>query len=54
MKLLAQTQSALGYRFYGGARNGRNAGGLLLSTGVYFYRLRAGGQTPTRKLLLLQ
>ncbi len=34
--------------------NGRNAGGLLLSTGVYFYRLRAGGQTTTRKLLLLQ
>ena len=34
--------------------NGRDDDGRLLSTGVYFYRLRTIGQTETRKLLLLQ
>jgi hypothetical protein len=34
--------------------NGRDASGAPVSTGVYFYRLQAGKQTLTRKMLLLK
>ena len=34
--------------------NGRDAAGAPVSTGVYFYRLQAGKQTLTRKMLLLK
>ncbi len=34
--------------------NSRNSNGLPVASGVYFYRLTAGGQTVTRKMLLLK
>lgn len=36
------------------AWNGRDANGRLLPAGVYFYRLRAGAQVATKKLILVQ
>jgi hypothetical protein len=34
--------------------NGRDANGRLLPAGVYFYRLRAGTQVATKKLILVR
>ena len=34
--------------------NGRNDGGSPVSTGVYFYRLRAGADAQTKKMILLK
>ena len=34
--------------------DGRNDSGVRVATGVYIYRLRAGGQVQVRKLLLLR
>jgi hypothetical protein len=34
--------------------DGRSARGQAVSSGVYLYRLRAGGHTETRRLLLLR
>ena len=34
--------------------NGRDAGGTPVSSGVYFYRLTAGGKTLTKKMVLLK
>jgi hypothetical protein len=38
--------------------SGRNAKGIAVSSGVYFYRLRAEGETPrlqqTRKMVLMK
>ena len=34
--------------------DGRNDAGVRVATGVYIYRLRAGGQVQVRKLLLLR
>jgi M6 family metalloprotease-like protein len=44
--------------FEGGVKtvawDGRDARGNLVSTGVYLYRLKAGGNTMTRKMILLK
>jgi hypothetical protein len=34
--------------------DGRGADGSLLADGVYFYRVRAAGQTLSRKVILLR
>lgn len=34
--------------------DGKDASGVELSNGVYFYRLQAGAQTKIRKLLILR
>ena len=49
---LAEGVQAAG--FYAVEWDGRSREGAALATGVYFYRLQAGEQTRSRKLLLLQ
>jgi hypothetical protein len=34
--------------------NGRDAAGNLTASGIYFYRVHAGGRVLTRKLLFLK
>ena len=34
--------------------NGRNDGGNVVATGVYFYRMTAPGYAKTRKMILLK
>jgi hypothetical protein len=50
-RLVEEVQTAGSYRE---VWNGRNQAGVTVSSGVYFYKLRAGDQVRTRKMVLLK
>ena len=53
-QVAALVQGALEAGVYTVFWDGRDESGMAWASGVYLYRLRAGSQTETRKLVLLK
>jgi hypothetical protein len=53
VKTLADGEST-GTGYHEKVWDGRNEAGRVVSSGVYFYRLEAGGYTETRRMVLLK
>jgi len=39
---------------YSASWNGKDAGGMNVSSGIYLYSLKAGGEQSTKKMMLLK
>lgn len=51
-RVASWTVPAMSPGWHGIAFDGRDSGGALLPSGVYFYRVRAHGETATRKMVI--
>jgi flagellar hook assembly protein FlgD len=53
-KIQTLVDEDIGAGYYSESWDGKDENGLQVSTGIYFYRLRANNYTQTKKLLIIK